>query len=151
MNESGWAEGILIQQNGEVVPLIGVDVRADIAGRGAKVKISQHFKNKEKKPIEAVNKFPLPEHAAVCGFQALIEDRIVEGQIEEKEKAFELYDQALADLNFILSREPLYFEAYHVRAAVHKKLNRTQFANNDEYLYRTCRSRMKQIVKENQS
>ncbi len=97
MNESGWAEGILIQQNGEVVPLIGVDVRADIAGRGAKVKISQHFKNKEKKPIEAVYKFPLPEHAAVCGFRALIEDRIVECQIEEKEKAFELYDQALAD------------------------------------------------------
>ena len=68
------------------------------------------------------------------------------GYLEESK-----YDQALADLNFILSREPLYFEAYHVRAAVHKKLNRTQFANNDEYLYRTCRSRMKQIVKENQS
>lgn len=61
------------------------------------------------------------------------------------------YDQALADLNFILSREPLYFEAYHVRSAVHKKLNRIQFAKNDDYLYRTCRSRMKQIVKENQS
>ncbi len=97
MSDSSQSEGTLIQQNGEAVPLIGVAVRADVAGRGAKVKISQHFKNKEKKPIEAVYKFPLPEHAAVCGFRALIEDRIVEGQIEEKEKAFELYDQALAD------------------------------------------------------
>lgn len=68
------------------------------------------------------------------------------GYLEESK-----YDQALADLNFILSREPLYFEAYHVRSAVHKKLNRIQFAKNDDYLYRTCRSRMKQIVKENQS
>jgi len=97
MNDSSQAEGILIQSNGEVVPLVGVDVQADIAGRGAKVKISQQFKNTEKKPIEAVYKFPLPENAAVCGFRALIDSRIVEGKIEEKEKAFELYDKALAD------------------------------------------------------
>lgn len=97
MNESSRVEGILIQQNGDVVPLVGVDIQADVAGRGAKVRISQQFKNAEKKSIEAVYKFPLPENAAVCGFRALIEDRIVEGKIEEKEKAFELYDKALAD------------------------------------------------------
>lgn len=97
MNDSSRAGGILIQQNGEVVPLVGVDVQADIAGRGAKVKVSQQFKNTEKKSIEAVYKFPLPENAAVCGFRALIDNRIVEGRIEEKEKAFELYDKALAD------------------------------------------------------
>ena len=97
MNESSRVEGILIQQNGEAVPLVGVDIQADVAGRGAKVRISQQFKNTEKKSIEAVYKFPLPENAAVCGFRALIEDRIVEGRIEEKEKAFELYDKALAE------------------------------------------------------
>ena len=85
MNDSE-TEGILTQQNGEAVPLTGVDVQASIAGRGAKVKISQQFKNTGKKSIEAVYKFPLPENAAVCGFRALIEDRIVEGKIEEKEK-----------------------------------------------------------------
>lgn len=97
MNDSSKTEGILTQQNGEAVPLIGVDIQADIAGRGAKVKISQQFRNTEKKSIEAVYKFPLPENAVVCGFRALIEDRIVEGRIEEKEKAFELYDKALAE------------------------------------------------------
>lgn len=97
MNDRSQTEGILIQQNGQVVPLAGVDVQADIAGRGAKVKISQQFKNSEKKSIEAVYKFPLPENAAVCGFRALIDGRIVEGRIEEKEKAFELYDKALSE------------------------------------------------------
>ena len=86
MNESSRVEGILIQQNGEAVPLVGVDIQADVAGRGAKVRISQQFKNTEKKSIEAVYKFPLPENAAVCGFRALIEGCIVEGKIEEKEK-----------------------------------------------------------------
>lgn len=97
MNDSSETEGILTQQNGEAVPLAGVDIQADIAGRGAKVKVSQQFKNTEKKSIEAVYKFPVPENAAICGFRALIDGRIVEGRIEEKEKAFELYDKALAD------------------------------------------------------
>lgn len=97
MNDRSQTEGILIQQNGQVVPLAGVDVQADITGRGAKVKISQQFKNTEKKSIEAVYKFPLPENAAVCGFRALIDGRIVEGKIEEKEKAFEIYDKALSE------------------------------------------------------
>jgi len=97
MNDSSRVEGILIQQNGKIVPLVGVDIQADIAGRGAKVKIFQQFKNIEKKSIETVYKFPLPENAAICGFRALIDGRIVEGQIEEKEKAFELYDKALSE------------------------------------------------------
>ena len=97
MSKSSEVEGILFQKNGKPVPLAGVEVQGDIIGRGAKVKISQRFRNTEKKSIEAVYKFPLPENATVCGFRAHIDGRIVEGQIEEKEKAFELYDKALAD------------------------------------------------------
>jgi Ca-activated chloride channel family protein len=97
MSKGSQAEGILFQKNGKPIPLAGVEVQGDIIGRGAKVKVSQRFCNTEKKTIEAVYKFPLPENATVCGFRALIDDRIVEGKIEEKEKAFELYDKALAD------------------------------------------------------
>lgn len=97
MSNKNPVEGVLFQENGNAVPLVGVDVHGDIVGRGARVKVSQKFRNTEKKAIEAVYKFPLPENAAVCGFRALIDGRIVEGRIEEKEKAFEIYDKALAD------------------------------------------------------
>lgn len=97
MSKSSQTEGILFQKNGKPVPLAGVEVQGDIIGRGAKVKVSQRFRNTEKKPIEAVYKFPLPGNATVCGFRALIDGRIVDGKIEEKDKAFELYDKALAD------------------------------------------------------
>lgn len=97
MSKSSQAEGILFQKDGKAVPLAGVEVQGDIIGRGAKVIISQKFRNTEEKPIEAVYKFPLPENATVCGFRALIDGIVVEGKIEEKEKAFELYDKALAD------------------------------------------------------
>ena len=45
MNDSSETGGILTQQNGEAVPLAGVDVQSDIAGGGAKVKVSHQFKN----------------------------------------------------------------------------------------------------------
>jgi len=78
------------------VPLTAVRVEGNISGRGAKVKIIQRFKNGEDKPIEAVYKFPLPEGGAFCGFMAIIGEKIIEGDIEEREKAFELYDEALS-------------------------------------------------------
>jgi Ca-activated chloride channel family protein len=87
----------LFQENGDAIPLEGVDVQGDIAGRGARIQMRQRFRNIEEKPIEAVYKFPMPESAVICGFSAIVDDRIIEGQIEERDKAFELYDKALSE------------------------------------------------------
>lgn len=89
------------------VPLEGVKVSAVVVGRGAKVTITQRFRNKEGKPVEAVYKFPLPERAAVCGFEGLIGGRVIRGEVEEREEAFRKYDEALAkgDLATILDQE----------------------------------------------
>jgi len=86
----------LLQKNGRHIPLEGVEVQGDIVGRGAKVQMRQLFRNVEDKPIEVVYKFPLPESAAICGFNAIVDDRIIEAQIEERDKAFEIYDKALS-------------------------------------------------------
>ncbi|MGQ9653955.1 MAG: VIT domain-containing protein [Thermodesulfobacteriota bacterium] len=78
------------------VPLLGVAVQGEILGRSAKVRVSQRFRNEEERPLEAVYKFPLPEGAAVCGFQARVDGRVIRGEVEERDKAFEMYDKALA-------------------------------------------------------
>ncbi len=95
MNREVMAAG-LCSTGGVQVPLEGVDVQGNIVGRGAAIKLRQRFRNIEKDPIEVVYKFPLPESAAVCGFKAFVGDRVIEGEIEEKDKAFELYDEALS-------------------------------------------------------
>lgn len=87
----------LVTAEAAPVPLTSVKVEGNIAGRGAKVKIFQTFKNGEDKPVEAVYKFPLPEGSAVCAFKAIIGEKIIEGDIEERDKAFELYDKALSE------------------------------------------------------
>jgi len=97
----------LIARGGSPVPLTEVKALGTIAGRGAKIKLRQVFENKETGAIEAVYKFPLPEGSTVCRFKAVIGDRVTEGAIEEKNKAFELYDEALTrgDGAYLLDQE----------------------------------------------
>jgi Ca-activated chloride channel family protein len=78
------------------VPLAGVSIRADLSGFCARVVVSQRYVNKENTPIEAVYVFPLDEGAAVCGFEVVVDGTLVVGEVQEREKAFETYDEAIA-------------------------------------------------------
>jgi Ca-activated chloride channel family protein len=97
----------LMTRASEPVPLRGVKAEADILGRGARVKVSQRFRNEEQTAIEAVYKFPLPEGAAICGFTARLDGRVIRGEVEERDKAFEIYDDALSkgDGAYLLDQE----------------------------------------------
>lgn len=97
----------LLSSATDPIPLLGVKVEGDILGRGARVKIFQRFRNQEEKAVEAVYKFPLPEDAAVCGFSAATDGKKIQGQVEERDKAFDLYDDALArgDGGYLLDEE----------------------------------------------
>lgn len=79
---------------GVVCPLKGTQVRADIAGFGARVVVVQKFSNPTQKPIEAVYTFPLPSDASVDRMRIKIDDRIVEGVIRRKEEARRIYEAA---------------------------------------------------------
>ncbi len=98
--------GLLVEKGG-AVPLIGVDVTGEIIGKTAKVRVKQHFYNDRPRPIEAVYKFPLPEGATVCGFTATVGDRVFAGKVEERDKAYETYDDAIKEGGggFLLDQE----------------------------------------------
>ncbi len=97
----------LLSSETDSVPLTGVKVEGDILGRGASVRVFQKFINHEQKAVEAVYKFPLPEGAAICGFNAVIDGRKIHGRIEGRNKAFKIYDDALVegDGGYLLDQE----------------------------------------------
>jgi Ca-activated chloride channel family protein len=98
MNAGLWVKPTDDLTTGPVpVPLAGVAIAARLAGPSAEVVMRQRFVNAEARPIEAVYLFPLPTDAAVSGFGVEIDGRRIEGRVEEREKAFETYDDALAD------------------------------------------------------
>lgn len=79
----------------EPVALAGVRIDAEIHRFYAKVVVAQRYVNTESDPIEAVYVFPLDEAAALCGFEAVIDDTLVVGEVLDREKAFEKYDDAM--------------------------------------------------------
>ncbi len=85
----------LLTTNHIPVPLSGVRVEGDVIGRSVKLTVRQKYRNTETRPVEAVYKFPLPEGGAVAGFRIWIGERMIEGIVEEREKAFDNYDDAL--------------------------------------------------------
>jgi len=87
----------LYTTTGTPIPLRGVDFQVVIRDMGAQVTVSQHFQNQENNPIEAVYLFPLPESAAICGFEVRLGERVITGRVEEKETAFAQYDEAIRE------------------------------------------------------
>ena len=103
-------EAVLISREaGETVKVSLQRVTVDAAVRdvSSAVTVTQVYLNTEDRAIEAVYCFPVEESAAICGFEIETGGRTISGITEEKEKAFETYDKALADGNaaFLLDQE----------------------------------------------
>jgi Ca-activated chloride channel family protein len=77
------------------LPLVRLEVEADIVGIFAQTIVRQTFKNPTTQPLEAVYIFPLPERAGVSAFTMRVGDRIVEAVLEEREQARQEYEQAI--------------------------------------------------------
>jgi Ca-activated chloride channel family protein len=96
------------------VPLTAVSVDAEITSFCARIAVTQRYVNREATPIEAAYVFPLDEGAAVCGFEAIVDNTVVIGEVKEREEAFRLYDDAMerGDGAFLLDEErPDVFQA----------------------------------------
>ena len=75
-------------------PTLKTDVHMRITGMIARVKVEQHFKNPTNDWMEGVYVFPLPEESAVDHLDMKIGERVIEGQIKEKEQAKKVYEAA---------------------------------------------------------
>src|SRR3712207_2838083 len=77
------------------VALRGVRLRSRLSGMSQRTTIEQTYVNLEPDAIEAVYTFPLPESAAVCGFEVITGERVLTGQVEESERAIDRYEDAI--------------------------------------------------------
>lgn len=81
---------------GPECPLKHTDVKADISGFIARVRVSQDFENRSDDKVEAVYVFPLPHDSAVDSMTMFVGKRIVKGVIKPREEAQAIYDAARA-------------------------------------------------------
>lgn len=76
------------------LPLQQTDVKMTITGPLARSVLTQTFSNPTEQWQEAVYAFPLPENAAVDHMDLLVGERIIQGQIKEKQEAEKVYSEA---------------------------------------------------------
>ena len=69
-------------------------VNINVSGMIARATVKQKFRNTSSLWAEGLYVFPLPENAAVDHFKLIIDGRIIEGQIQEKEQARKTYETA---------------------------------------------------------
>ncbi|HVP73041.1 MAG TPA: VIT domain-containing protein, partial [Phycisphaerales bacterium] len=70
------------------------DVHADIAGPFSRVTVKQQYHNPYAYKIEAVYTFPLSHRAAVDRMTMTVGDRIIEGEVHERQQARQMYESA---------------------------------------------------------
>ena len=78
----------------QTAPALRTDVQIDVSGVIARIRIRQTFRNPGDSWVEGVYVFPLAEKAAVDTLRMKVGDRIIEGEIREREQAQRVYNNA---------------------------------------------------------
>ena len=91
--------GLLEARDGDGNPLgpctlAHTDVKAEISGRFSRVTLKQQYKNPHPDKIEAVYTFPLSHRAGVDRMTMTIGDRVISGEVKEREAARQIYEAA---------------------------------------------------------
>jgi Ca-activated chloride channel family protein len=86
---------LLRMKSGYVVATrMNTDIGARVSGLVARVSVRQSFRNDGQDWVEGIYVFPLPDTAAVDRLRMHIGERIIEGEIREKEQAKKEYEAA---------------------------------------------------------
>ena len=78
-------------------PALETDVAIRVTGIVARTRVRQRFANAAGDCVEGVYVFPLPEGSAVDHMRLRIGDRVIDGQIREREEAKKVYEQAKSE------------------------------------------------------
>ncbi|GAA4359542.1 marine proteobacterial sortase target protein [Kangiella marina] len=80
-------------QTFEQLPL-STDIQMHVNSVVSRVTVKQTFKNNSTEWLEGIYQFPLPEDAAIDTLKMHIGQRIIEGEVQEKQQAERTYQQA---------------------------------------------------------
>ncbi|MQA80675.1 MAG: VWA domain-containing protein [Streptosporangiales bacterium] len=78
------------------LPLTAVEIEGDVCELVATTTVRQTFRNTRDTALEATYVFPLPDRAGVTSFVADLAGRVVEGRLDERGRARQEYDEAVA-------------------------------------------------------
>jgi Ca-activated chloride channel homolog len=90
---------LLKSKSGDYIeaPRLGADYSVTISGPTGRTVLTQRFSNPANGWVEGVYVFPLPEGAAVDTLKIVSGNRVIVGEVKEKQEAKQIYEQAKRD------------------------------------------------------
>lgn len=87
---------LLLKEDGAYVEAIrlGVDVDITVSGPTLRARVTQIFRNPTKEWVEATYVYPLPAGGAVDTLKMVVGDRVIVGDIKERQQARVIYEEA---------------------------------------------------------
>ena len=79
------------------VPVQSTEVEITVKGLVVEAVVEQRFENVSGEWLEGVYVFPLPQGAAVHAMRLVVGDRVIEGEVQEREAARKVYQQAKSE------------------------------------------------------
>ena len=87
----------LVSVDGREYPIESVTLEARAEGGVALTTLTQQFRNPHAEPLEVVYSLPLPADGAVIGYDVLVGERPIRGEVRRREEALQEYRDALYD------------------------------------------------------
>lgn len=78
----------------QAADMLSTKVEMSIAGPILRAAVKQTFRNTSQSWLEGIYNFPLPEQAAVDRLRMRVGERLIQGEIQEKQAALKTYQQA---------------------------------------------------------
>lgn len=78
----------------QAADMLSTKVEMSIAGPILRATVKQTFRNSSQSWLEGIYSFPLPEQAAVDQLRMRVGERVIQGEIQEKQAALKTYQQA---------------------------------------------------------
>src|SRR4029078_8402955 len=88
---------LLLKTQGETcseATRLGIDVDVTVSGPTLRARLTQVFRNTTKDWVEATYVYPLPDGGAVDTLKMVIGDRVVVGNIKERQQEHIVYEEA---------------------------------------------------------
>ena len=79
------------------VPVQSTEVEITVKGLVVEAVVEQRFENISSEWLEGIYVFPLPQGAAVHAMRLVVGDRVIEGEVQEREAARKVYQQAKSE------------------------------------------------------
>lgn len=99
--------GLYDKNTNDLIPIFSTDIKADLYGQFAKVKLTHKYYNPYENYLDTSFKFPKGLYQVFDKIEAIIDDKVIVGLVGEKKKVREIYTKVYDEGGTVVKTEEI--------------------------------------------